>query len=57
MGAKHGILLDLRDLNDIFTEADARFVMQEGNALGWGRYRDIMEWDEDGIREMSISAI
>ena len=47
MGAKHGILLDLRDLNDIFTEADARFVMQEGNALGWGRYRDIMEWDED----------
>jgi phosphorylcholine metabolism protein LicD len=40
-------MLDLRDLVDVFEAADARFVMQEGNALGWGRYKDIMEWDED----------
>lgn len=47
MGAKHGILLDLRDLHDIFSGVGARFVLQEGNALGYGRYKDIMDWDED----------
>lgn len=47
MGNKHGIMLDLRDLARIFEAAEARFVMQEGNALGWGRFQDIMDWDED----------
>ena len=46
-GNKKGIIADLKQLKDIFDSCRVPFVMQEGNVLGYARYKDIMEWDLD----------
>lgn len=44
---KYEILLDLLALKEVFQSVGIRFFMQEGNALGYGRFKDIMPWDTD----------
>ncbi len=44
---KKGIIADLKKLKDVFDSVGVPFVMQEGNVLGYARYKDIMEWDMD----------
>lgn len=46
-GNKKGIIADLKKLKDVFDSCGVKFVMQEGNVLGYARYKDIMEWDLD----------
>ena len=46
-GNKKGIIADLKQLKDVFDSVGVPFVMQEGNVLGYGRYKDIMELDLD----------